>query len=93
VKPVGLTRAEEEAEQPPEAPRAVAAVQPGRPRCQAAVPPTGDRCVAEARGHLVWPDGDRSLACADCARRLQQLGESHRSSVRFEPFSAAEGES
>ena len=85
MKPIGLTRAEEAAEQPDE-PRVVVRAEPGRPRCEAAVPPDGQRCVAEATTILCWPDGDRSSACADCALRLQQLAESHRTVLRAAPI-------
>lgn len=83
--PVGLTRAEEEAEHRAPA-RAVVCAATGRPRCRASVPPLGDDCPAEATRAVVWPDGDRTPVCADCAARLAQQAESHRSAVRVEPI-------
>lgn len=82
--PVGLTRAEQAAEEAPAAPRVVVHAQPGARKCRASVPPSGDSCPAAATRVVVWPDGDRTETCAECAGRLAQQALSHKSSVRVE---------
>jgi hypothetical protein len=83
--PIGLTRAEEAAmEGQPEGPRIIVKAPPGSIVCRMVIPPNGDDCVAAATCRIVWPGEDRPTpACVDCARRIVQLAQSHRSSVRI----------
>lgn len=82
VKPVGLTRAEEALEevQPQKSPQAAP---PGVARCRSG---TFGNCPAAAICQIVYQDGDKAPSCAECALHMQQLAESHRSSVRVEPL-------
>jgi hypothetical protein len=83
--PVGLTRAEEANQQPAETvPTARAA--PGQPSCRITVPPGGDACGAVADRRIRWHDGEATPACANCAMRMVQLAESHRTILRVEPL-------
>jgi hypothetical protein len=89
VDPVGLTRAEEEALQQV-GPRVVVRAPPGAPACRVAVPPDGGDCPAAATRRIVWPSRDGwdrpTLACRDCAERMQQVAASHNTTLRVEPL-------
>jgi hypothetical protein len=82
VKPVGLTRAEEALEEV-QPQKARVAAPPGTVRCRSGA--FGD-CPAAATCQIVYQDGDKAPACAECALHMQQLAESNRSSVRIEPL-------
>ena len=88
TSPVGLTRAEEEALQPP-APRVVVVAPPGVPTCRV-LQPGGEGCPAAATCRIVWASRDGqdkpTSACADCAERLQQLASAHRTILSVEPL-------
>ena len=71
MKPVGLTRAEEASQQERE-PQARIAAPLGTVRCRISVSPNGDDCVAAATKRIVWRDGDKTPACADCVLQMQQ---------------------
>lgn len=68
VKPVGLTRAEEAAQQQGFQERVTAPL--GTVRCRVNVP--GVDCKAAATVTVVWKDGDRAPSCAECALQMQQ---------------------
>jgi len=84
--PVGLTRAEEELQREPLAPRIVVRAPPGAVQCRVLVPPRGDVCEAAATYRIVWSDSDVTPACADCALRTQELARSHRTVLKIEPL-------
>jgi len=86
VNPIGLTRAEEASQQQPVANKSTPAAKaaPGEPSCRVTVPPDGEACGAPVQHVIVWSDGDRTPACLDCALRMQQLAESHRTILRVE---------
>jgi hypothetical protein len=86
MNPVGLTRAEEASERKEgEAPKVIVVAPPGVARCRISVPPNGDDCPAAATCTIVWPDGDRTPACMDCAQRTAQMAQQgHHSSIRLE---------
>ena len=71
MKPVGLSRAEEVLQEKREE-HAREAAPPGTVRCKMSVPPNGDDCVSAATRRIVWRDGDRTPACADCALEAHQ---------------------
>jgi hypothetical protein len=87
MNPVGLTRAEEASQRATSAgPRVIVLPNPGDPGGRATLPPDGRVCGAAVRRAITWPDGDRTLVCADCALRLTQLAASHQSSLRVDPW-------
>lgn len=87
TNPIGLTRAEEASEQRQAEPHVVVVAPPGVIRCRASVPPNGDDCKAAATCTILWPDGDETPACGDCARRLNQQAETqHHTTLRVEPI-------
>jgi len=51
--------------------------------------PSGDSCTASATHRIVWPDGDKTPACAECVIRARQLAETHKSTVVVEPLLVA----
>lgn len=84
MNPVGLTSAERASEQP-SAPRVIVLPVPGEPSCRITVPPDGDACGAAATRRIVWPDGDVTLVCLDCALRMAQLAVlEYRTTLRVE---------
>lgn len=72
MKPVGLTRAEENALEEKHTERVVAP--DGAARCRLSMPPNGDDCVAAATVLVSWksPEDPKTAACIDCVKRLQQ---------------------
>jgi hypothetical protein len=86
MNPIGLTRAEEERERSHEPPTATVPAPPGALACRIGVPPEGRGCGAAATGLLVWPDGDKTPACAACAAQMAVVAQAHHSSVRVEPL-------
>lgn len=84
MNPIGLTLAEEEREHRSVGRTTVGQAGPGALGCRATLLPDGRVCGAEARIVVVWPDGDRTLVCDDCALRLRILAESHRVRLRTE---------
>ena len=90
MNPVGLTRAEQDGQQPPGAPRIALRAAPGEPFCRITVPPHGEACGAAVTRRIVWPDGDATLACLDCALRMAQLAAlEYRTPLRVESLPAA----
>jgi len=83
--PIGLTRAEEANERQTEAVPTVKAAA-GQPSCRITVPPEGNACGALADRRIRWHDGEATLACANCAMRMVQLAESHKTILRVEPL-------
>lgn len=86
--PIGLTRAEEASQQQTEAVPTVKATA-GQPSCRITVPPEGDACGALADRRILWHDGEATPACENCAMRMTQLAESHRTILRVELLAAA----
>ena len=88
--PFGLTRAEAEREQQQPAVRVTVVAPPGKPTCKISVPPDGGACSAQATCRIVWQSRDGkdepTLACKDCAERMEQLAASHRTAIRVEPL-------
>ena len=85
--PIGLTRAEEANEQQVDTVPTVQAAA-GQPSCRITVPPEGNACGALADRRILWHDGESTPACANCALRMAQLAESHRTILRVEPIAA-----
>lgn len=88
MNPVGLTRAEEEKENPAAVPANQPPAPDGVPKCIATLPPDGKVCGAEALWLVVWPDPEskKSPACTECAKRFRALAQSHGTSVGIEPI-------
>ena len=86
MNPVGLTQAEEAVEHPRAVPSTAAKAAPGEPSCRVVVPPSGEACGGRASRRLVWPDGDATLACADCAALMVQQAEAHSARQRVDPY-------
>jgi hypothetical protein len=84
--PIGLTRAEEASQQQTEAVPTVKAA-PGQPSCRITVLPDGEACGAAVERKIVWHDGETTLVCLNCAVRMSQLAESHKTILRVEPLS------
>jgi hypothetical protein len=53
----------------------------GTQACCVIVPPSGNACGATATRQIVWPDGDVTPACVDCANNMAALAQSHRTVV------------
>lgn len=87
MNPIGLTQAEEASQQPTEAAPTVRAL-PGQPSCPITLPPDGAACGAAVECRIVWPgqENESTLACRNCAIRMTQLAESHRTALRVEPL-------
>ena len=86
TSPVGLTRAEEAQESQQPAVRIVVKAPPGAQVCRVGKAVSGVDCEAAATCRVVWPDGDRTLACADCAGRAELQAENLHAAVRVEPL-------
>jgi hypothetical protein len=86
--PIGLTRAEEASQQQTETvPTVKAAI--GQPSCRITVLPEGNACGALADQRILWHDGEVTPACENCAMRMTQFAESHKTILRVEPIAAA----
>jgi hypothetical protein len=85
--PIGLTRAEEANQQQTETVPTVRATL-GQPSCRITVPPEGNACGALADRRILWHDGEATPACENCAMRMTQLAESHKTILRVEPLTA-----
>jgi hypothetical protein len=86
VNPIGLTQAEEASQRQPE-PAPTVQARAGQPSCRITVPPEGEACGAVADRRIVWHDGEVTAACVNCALRMAQLAESHRTILRVEALS------
>ena len=86
TNPIGLTRDEEAMEQQQPEVRIVVKAQPGAAVCRVGKAVTGIDCEAAATCQIVWQDGDRTPACADCAGRAELQAENLHTSVRIEPL-------
>jgi hypothetical protein len=86
--PIGLTRAEEVNQQQSDPVPTVKATG-GQPSCRITVPPEGGACGAVADRRILWHDGEATPACENCAMRMAQLAESHRTILRVEPLTTA----
>lgn len=85
--PVDLTRAEEAQEQRQPEVRIIVKAPPGAPACRVGKAVSGIDCEAAATCRVVWPDGDRTDACADCAERAKMQAErNHRTTLRVDPI-------
>lgn len=84
TNPIGLTRAEEEREHQQPEPRVVIKAPPGAIGCKVGRAVTGIDCDAAATCRVVWPDGDKTDACADCAERARLQAENLHFSIRIE---------
>jgi hypothetical protein len=85
TEPIGLTRAEEASQQAPQ-PTATVKASAGQPSCRITVLPDGEACGAAVERKIVWHDGEVSLVCLNCAVRMSQLAESHKTILRVEPL-------
>lgn len=86
TSPIGLTRAEEEREQQQPETRVVVKAAPGATLCRVGRAVTGIDCEAAATCRVVWPDGDKTNSCADCAERAQLQAKNLHFAVRIEPL-------
>ena len=53
----------------------------GVPSCRVVVLPDGAACGGVATRKIVWPDGDTTPACLDCATRMITLAQSHKVTI------------
>lgn len=84
--PIGLTRAEEALEQQQPEVRVVVKAAPGAPVCRVGRAVTGIDCEAAATCRVIWPDGDKTDACADCAERARLQAENLHFALHIEPL-------
>ena len=91
MNPIGLTQAEEASQQQPAATAPAVKAAPGAPSCRITVPPDGEACGATVQCVIVWSDNERTPACFNCALRMRQLAESHRTILRVEELPTKEG--